>query len=161
MVRLMAIWAAVLAALLWVVVIREERLAARGKVPLGRLRRLWLRAERRRAPRYRVNWSVRYERLEPPPINGGGQTRDVSQTGAGLTVREKLPIGSLIRMEILFPEETHPLQTTAEVIWLKEVAPSEESSGELRQFFVGIRFRDLDPQVEQKIARALRGHPSF
>ena len=161
MVRLLALWAAVLAALLLVFIVREERLSTRGMVPLGRLRRFWLGAERRRAPRYRVNWSVRYERLESPPTHGGGHTRDVSQTGAGLTLREKLPIGSLIRVEVLSPQEKNPLQMTAEVIWLKEVAPAGEGAGSARQFFVGIRFHRLNPQIEQRIVQALHGHPSF
>lgn len=156
MLKLIALWAAAAAALLLVLVTREEKLAARGKVPVGRLRRFWLRAERRRAPRYRVNWTIRYERLEPPPVHGDGKTRDVSQTGAGLMIAEKLPIGSVIRLEVTPPEENYFLKTTAEVVWLKEVPVDGP-----RQFFIGIRFRDLNSADEQRITRALRGHPSF
>lgn len=161
MLKLMALWAGVLATVLLGIVIREERLAARGRIPVGRLRRFWLGSERRRAPRYRVNWSVRYERLEPPPMNGGGETRDISQTGAGLTLAEKLPVGSLIRLELSSPEEVSSLKMTAEVIWLKEITADENPPTKVRQFFIGIRFRDLDPKIEQQITRALSGHPSF
>lgn len=162
MIRLVVLWAAVLGAFLLAWILREERLAARGKIPLGRLRRLWLRPERRRAPRYRVDWTVRYERLEStPPSNGEGKARDISRTGAGLTIAEKLPIGSWIRLEVLPPEETGPLQMTAEVVWLKEIPLAESSSQATRFFFIGIRFRDLDPQIEQRIAQALRGHASL
>lgn len=161
MVRLVALWAAVLAVFLLMWVSREERLAARGKVPLGRLRRFWLRSERRRAPRYRVDWIIRYERLEPPPARGNGKTRDVSRSGAGLMVPEKLPIGSLIRLEVTPPDQGPLLEMRAEVVWLKEVALDGEGSGQVRQFFIGIRFCDVPPTVEQQISQALRGHASF
>ena len=51
MIRLLAIWSVFLATAVLAVVLREEKLVRHGKVPLGRLRRLWFRNERRRAPR--------------------------------------------------------------------------------------------------------------
>ncbi|MBI3322612.1 MAG: hypothetical protein HYZ94_02910, partial [Candidatus Omnitrophica bacterium] len=77
MMRLAAIWAVAVAGLILFLVMREERLIARGRIPMGRLRRFWFREERRRAPRYRVNWPVRYQRLEGGPSTNG-HTKDVS-----------------------------------------------------------------------------------
>lgn len=151
MIRLLALWAAVSATLILWLVIREERLVAVGKVPAGRLRRLWFRAEKRRAPRYRVNWDIRYFRPEggePPHRNG--QTRDVSQTGAGLTVREKLPVGSWLHLEMALPDgPSSLLRIQAEVVWTKEI-PGKE-----RVFFVGIRFHNLNAELEQQLRKAL------
>lgn len=158
MIRILALWAAVLSGLILMLVVREEKLAARGKVPLGRLRRLWMRSERRRAPRYRVDWSVRYERASPPPMNGNGKTRDVSSTGAGLTVREKLPVGSFVLLELAIPEQLGPVQVHAEVVWTKEIPAAEPAPApSLRTFFVGIRFQNLPPELEQQIQKALAG----
>lgn len=157
MIRLLALWAVFLAAFLLAVMIREDRLTARGKIPMGRLRRLWFRTERRRAPRYRVNWGIRYSRQEGRgPARQEGSTRDVSQTGAGLTVQEKLPVGSFLDMELALPESSSSLCVRAEVMWTKEMPLPEPSPPEEgRTFFVGIRFQGIDPELEQRLRKAL------
>lgn len=154
MIRLLALWGIFLASLILFVVSREERLAAQGKVPLGRLRRMWMRHERRRAPRYRVNWPVRYVRLESDP-SPAGRTRDVSQTGAGLVVEERLPVGSLLQIELNLPNSPDPLAVTARVAWAKEVPPHTPGPGASRSFFVGVQFQNLSPAAAGLLARAL------
>lgn len=158
MIRLVALWSVVVAAFILVVVQREERLVARGKVPMGRLRRFWFRSERRRAPRYRVNWPVRYQRVESPSApSTNGHTRDVSQTGAGmtLTVMEKIPVGALIQLELILPERPLPVSVTGEVRWTREVLSPTDPPGEPRLFHVGIRFQNITPEMGTLIAKAL------
>ena len=159
MIRNIALVAVGLASFLWVVIAREERLAAQGKVPMGRLRRLWFGPERRRTPRYRVNWSVRYRRSETPLL---AQTRDVSQTGAGLTMLEKVPPGTLLDLEVPVPGRQEPLKVTALVVWAKEVAAEQGSADHpQRRFFVGVHFQNLSSPLRQELGILLKipGYP--
>lgn len=154
--RLAAIWAVAVAGLILFLVMREERLIARGRIPMGRLRRFWFREERRRAPRYRVNWPVRYQRLEGGPSTNG-HTKDVSRSGAGmtLTVLEKMPVGCQIQLELILPERRGPVLVSGEVRWTREVPASVDSPGEPRLFHVGVRFHDVTPEMGLLIAKAL------
>lgn len=158
MIRNVALWAVALAVFLLMLIVREERLAAQGKVPMGRLRRLWFGPERRHHPRYRVNWSVRYHRLE---ISLNAQTRDVSQTGAGLTLLEKIPLGSQLNLEVPIPGRELPLRVTAVVVWTKEVAAEPGMGGTQRRFFVGVHFQNLSSTLQQELAALLKipGYP--
>ena len=90
MIRFMALWSVLMAGLVLLVILREDHLSSEGKVPVGRLRRFWLQSERRRSPRYRVDWTIRYRRGTSNPSVQHAETRDVSETGAGLVVREWL-----------------------------------------------------------------------
>jgi len=148
-------WAMALAFSLLMVIVREEKLAAQGKVPMGRLRRLWLRAENRRAPRYRVNWSVRYHRTETYSPSSA-QTRDVSRTGAGLTMREKIPPGSALELELPVPGRQTPLRVAAVVVWVKEVPADPGAEDPQRHFFVGIHFQNLSATLQQELGDLLK-----
>lgn len=157
MIRVVALWAVLVAAVILVLVLREDRLVALGKVPMGRLRRFWFRGERRRAPRYRVNWPVRYQRVQGGAPSTNGHTRDVSQTGAGMTitVMERIPVGSLIQLEMLLPERPQPVSVTGEVRWTREVPAPGDPPGEPRLFHVGLRFNNITPEMGTLIAKAL------
>ncbi len=154
MMRVLAIWLVVLAGLILSFIAREESLIAQGKIPAGRLRRIWLKAERRCAPRYRLNWAVKYQRS-----NGdgpaSGKTRDVSQTGAALIVREKLEPGSLIRLELLAPENLAPVHVSCKVIWVRPVPPKDHAHSEERLFFMGIQFEEGNPTAQRWLVQAL------
>ena len=153
MIRNIALWAVALSFFLLMMILREERLAAQGKVPTGRLRRLWFGPERRRNPRYRVNWSVRYRRSE---ISSSAQTRDVSQTGAGLTMLEKMPLGAQLNLEVPIPGRELPLRVTAVVVWTKEVAAEPGMNDSQRRFFVGVHFQNLSSALRQELAVLLK-----
>ncbi len=150
MFRLAALWAVLVAAALWLILTREERLAARGKVPLGRLRRFWLKSERRRAPRYRVNWPVRYQRVAATAINPA-KSRDLSATGVALVVSERLEIGSRIQMELSLPNRSAPLMVTGQVIWRREGPGADQ-----RIFYIGVHFLGLQPETSKALTEALK-----
>ncbi len=184
MIRLVAIWLALLASTILLLMLREDRLVAEGKVPLGRLRRFWFKGERRRAPRYRVDWEVRYQRAEPPtsvrpePVEGrtahasrgqddqrgeeAARTRDLSRTGMGLILRERVEVGSFLQLELIPPGESPPLPVIGQVTWTREVPSSDHpaeqgaSAGE-RLFLIGIRFQPLDENLAASMSDALSG----
>ncbi|MBI1952883.1 MAG: PilZ domain-containing protein [Candidatus Omnitrophica bacterium] len=154
MVRLLALWAAALGVVLLLVMLREERLAEKGKVPVGRLRRFWLKSERRIAPRFRVDWPIQYERVE-----GDSQlaaTRDVSQTGIGLIVRERLEAGSLLRLALTLPDEARPISLTGRVMWARPIPEALQPSGSSQRFFfVGIHFQAVPPELSVRVQKVL------
>lgn len=158
MIRNVALWAVTLAVGLLLLILREERRAAQGKIPMGRLRRLWFGVERRKAPRYRVDWSVRYQRSED--LASSALARDMSQTGAGLTLMEKVPPGSHLNLELPVPGRQVPLRVTAVVVWSKEVtAPASEAPG--RRFFVGVHFKNMSGELQRELSVLLKvpGYP--
>ena len=158
MLRLLAIWAAFVAISILLVILREERLTSQGKVPVGRLRRFWLRGERRRAPRYRVDWSIRYHRLGPSSAGTGpARIRDVSQTGVGLVMEERLETGSELKLEMTLPDRTAPFAITGRVAWAKEILAKRQSDRAKRIFFVGIQFMGIPPETAEQILKVLHG----
>ena len=161
MVRNIAVWAVFLATSLLLLILREERLAEQGKIPIGRMRRFWFGVERRRFPRYRVNWAVRYRRLENPS-SSEVLARDLSQTGAGLTLTEKPLPGSLLDLEMPLPGRPLPLKVMALVVWAKEVIAAPTGAEEpQRRFFVGVHFQNLSSTLQQELGALLKipGYP--
>ena len=156
MFRLMALWAVLVAGSIFWILRREERLAAAGKVPLGRLRRLWLHSERRGAPRYRIDWPVRYQWLPPKPAGpsfagmSAAQSRDVSATGVALVVPERLEVGSEIHLELTLPNRSNALAVSGQVMWCREGPRAQE-----RLFFIGVHFAGLNQQTAQTLKEAL------
>jgi len=150
MFRLVALWAAFVGVLIFWIVVREEHLASRGKVPLGRLRRLWLWKDRRGAPRYRVDWPVRYQRLPPSGMNHA-KSRDLSTTGVALIVSERLEAGTWIQVELTPPGQPVGSTLRGQVVWQREVP-----SADPRMFAVGVRFYGVDPHLQNQLALALK-----
>ena len=159
MIRFLALGIVSISTMVLFIIFREDRLSSAGKVPLGRLRRFWLQGERRRHPRYRIDWNIRYKRGSESPHVQHAQTRDVSQTGAGLVMKEKLDPGSPLHLEFAIPGKPAPLNVKAEVVWSRPVPQKSEDSTQERLFFVGIRFFNIDPQLSSELVKALGGHP--
>ena len=149
MFRLTALWAVFVAMLIFGILLREERLATRGKVPLGRLRRLWFKNDRRRAPRFRVDWPIQYQRV-PPSGSNHAQSRDLSATGVSLIVPERLEVGVLLEVNLTLPGQLEPCPMTGPVVWSKEL----RSSGQ-RLFAVGIQFQGITPEIQKRLTQAL------
>lgn len=149
--------ALVLSILILSVVVREEKLVEQGKVPTGRLRRLWMKADSRRAPRFRVDWTVRYRRIPGSAPASQATTDNISRSGIGVMVLEKIPIGSLLEVEIAFPdrsvEATVPVRAT--VVWIKEIRAGEK---EPRRFFAGLHFEPASESFAASLGEALRAH---
>ncbi|MBI3615735.1 MAG: PilZ domain-containing protein [Candidatus Omnitrophica bacterium] len=153
MFRLAALWAVFVAGLVLAVILREERLASQGKIPLGRLRRLWFKKDRRRAPRFRVDWAIRYQRL-PSSETNHAKSRDLSTTGVSMVVPEQLAVGTLIQVNLTLPDQPIPCAVTGQVVWSKEL-----SSARQRLFAVGVQFQGLDPKIQKQLADALGTKP--
>ena len=97
---------------------------------------------------------ARYYR-PPDGSDSESKTRDLSQTGACLVVSEQLEIGSILHVELNLPEYPDPTTLPAKVMWSKEVPVRVKQSGDLRSFFVGVRFQKLDPKLEAALKKTL------
>lgn len=158
MIQLAALWTVLIAMVILLVILREDYLIRQGKVPIGRLRRLWFKSERRSAPRYQLDWPVRYIRsVTELPVQS--QMRNLSQTGMGLLVQENLRVGTSLQLEIMVPTQGLPIKLSGQVVWAKEIRLGPDAKGGTRVFFIGIRFFAISPQVEATIKRALMGPP--
>ena len=155
MIRLVALWAALVAVIILAVILREEKLARSGKVPLGRLRRFWLRSDRRRSPRYRLDWPIRYERMGTSSKTHA-QPRDLSRIGAGVILKERLEVGDQIQLEFSPPDNPGPIAVTGRIVWIRELARrgGKAASGE-RLFAAGIQFHGISPKVEKTLSALL------
>ena len=155
MIRNIALGAAFLAMMILAIIIREERLISRGKVPLGRLRRLWMQGERRRTPRYRVDFPIRYER-PPAELLHQAKMQDLSSTGVGLVLRERLEPGTTLSLELTLPNRAAPVSLLGRVAWSREVPTHPKSPSNNRLFFAGIQFYSMDLRLEAELTTALR-----
>ncbi|MCM8794485.1 MAG: PilZ domain-containing protein [Candidatus Omnitrophica bacterium] len=154
MIRFIALWLIVVASAILLFILREERLAQQGKIPLGRLRRIWLFSERRRAPRYRLNLSIKYVRLNGDPPSSA-QTWDVSQTGASLVMKERLEPGSGLRIEAAAPEGGEPVIFSGRVVWVRPIPPKRQDSTQERLFLTGLQFDRLDAKTDSALGKIL------
>ena len=159
MIRFLALGIVSIATMILFIILREDHLSSVGKVPLGRLRRFWLQPERRRSPRFRVDWSIRYRRGTDDSSLRHAEPRDVSETGAGLVIREQLEPGFPLHLEFAIPGKSAPLSVKAEVVWTRPLLQKSEDPTQERLFFVGIRFFNIDPQLSSELVKALGGHP--
>ena len=154
MIRLFALWTVVICALIFILIVREERLSRVGKVPLGRLRRLWMGKDRRKVPRFRMNWPIHYRRVDSPHVYPA-KGRDVSQTGAGLLVHERLELGCHVLLEIHLPHSDSPVSITGHVVWTKTLPLNKKQMNPIRLFFIGVKFNPMDPKLEECLRQAL------
>ncbi len=146
MIRLIALWLLFLSFAILMLILREEKLVAQGKVPLGRLRRFWLRKDRRRSPRFRTDALIRYRRLNAEEV-GSAQASDLSETGVGLISQNYVEAGSHLQLEFTIQGLPNPLQVVGTVAWIRPVRPRDGKSSEEKLFFIGVQFLNADPAI--------------
>lgn len=157
MILLIAGWLVFVSLAILFIIVREEKLIAEGKVPLGRLRRLWFRKNRRRSPRFRTDALVRYRRMSTEEAaSASARANDISETGVGLVVQNYLQTGSTLQLEFTIPGLPNPLPVTGTVVWVRPVRPRDGRSSEEKLFFIGVQFLNADPAIAAHL-KALLG----
>ena len=105
---------------------------------------------RRKHPRFELALIAEIE------LNGellSGETRDLSEGGVAVTLREALREGSTVELALILTEDgiedpdEEPFQTQARVVW---AAPTEEGEA-----MMGLRFADVAPDQQKRLARFL------
>ncbi len=95
-----------------------------------------LTVEKRKHPRYSIEFPLDYARVEGRTTYNGGLTADASEGGLLVYLPEGIEIGALLRIEIFYTKELS-LQTitaTAKVVW------SDMAS----KYWYGLEFQSID-----------------
>ena len=81
------------------------------------------------------------------------ETRDISGGGIRLFLAEGVPVGALLQLTILLPEDTKPIVSIGKVVWLEEfsILHSQKQEGKLLE--AGIEFTEIDPKDRDRIIK--------
>ncbi len=77
-------------------------------------------AERRRFDRILLQFPVEYfvKDLGPLPIEGAGETWDLSRSGVGIYLDERFPQGTVLDLRLSPPGVISPLELRGRVVWV-------------------------------------------
>jgi c-di-GMP-binding flagellar brake protein YcgR len=110
-----------------------------------------LAVERRRYPRYNIELPLDYSRLDGKEIYGG-IVANASEGGLLIYLPEKMDVGALIRIEILYVKglELDTIKAVGKVVWSDLAA--KESWGEHRY---GLQFQQIDEKDFKRLMNLL------
>ena len=111
-----------------------------------------LAVEKRKHPRYRVEFALEYSRAEGKTTFNGGLTADASEGGLLIDSRIEMPVGTKITLELLFPKGFELNNFEAEVEIVRKQDGSEDET-----FQYGIRFTRLSYDGQMKLQQLLSG----
>lgn len=91
----------------------------------------------RRFVRLPASWPIKYQpETETPPAQQVTHTADVSAGGVALSVREMMPVGSRIQLEVHVPPLDRSIRASGQVV---RCVPSRRGG-----FEIGIQFDQID-----------------
>ncbi|MFH1771424.1 MAG: PilZ domain-containing protein [Candidatus Omnitrophota bacterium] len=91
--------------------------------------------EKRRFVRFDSSVNVHYQILEEGQQIREASSRDISAGGIRIIIKEKIPMGTQLEMEIILPNEKRTIQLVGEVVWQQE-----SDTGDVEVFDTGIKF---------------------
>jgi len=107
--------------------------------------------EKRRCPRYYMDWPLEY-RVINTPDSYGGIVVDGSEIGLRIHSIKNMPIGTRLNIAVLFPKEFQMtnFEVVAEIIW-KDICFKEDWSG----YQYGLKFVIIKEDDLQKLKQLL------
>jgi hypothetical protein len=117
----------------------------------------------RRAERVTYEKDVKYSHAEPPYAEGTAKGRDLHHQGAGIMmpVHAKVKQGTMLDLELFLEGEKDPLRVQGEVVWTEGLEDEKmEKLSLISEFFarrVGLKFKDVDEEKQQRIKIAVKG----
>ena len=110
-------------------------------------------ADRRRFPRIWIYLPLGYQTKHTPKARGG-VVIDASETGFHIYSTEDIPIGTKLKIAVLFPSEYELVnfEVFAEIIWKKV---SVERGGKGYQY--GLKFIQISEEDDRKLRKLLSG----
>lgn len=88
--------------------------------------------ERRKFLRFEAPADIKY-RLPEKAVEGISKGRNFSREGVGLYLKEEIPSGTMVELEIDLPDEIVPICADGRVVWVRKAG--EERKGE---FIAGV-----------------------
>lgn len=108
--------------------------------------------EKRRHPRYSVEFPLDYSRVEEKEIYGG-MVANVSEGGLLVYLPQRMEIGALLKIEILYVQglEFNTIKALAKIVWSDLAA--KESWGEYRY---GLQFLQIEEKDFARLMNLLK-----
>jgi hypothetical protein len=119
--------------------------------------------ESRRAKRVAYEKDVKYSHTDPPYTEGTAKGKDLHHEGAGIMmpVHAKVKQGTMLDLELFLEGEKDPLRVQGEVVWTEGLEDEKmEKLSLISEFFarrVGLKFKDIDEEKQQRIKIAIKG----
>jgi len=86
------------------------------------------------------------------PRRRGGRTTDISRTGLGLLLPERISILNVLRVDLRLPQGV--LSLLGEVVWAQSSKAADAAAGEFRH---GLRFTEVGPEERRRLDHLLVG----
>ena len=109
--------------------------------------------ERRRYVRLDTRLRINYRVLPQSPRMENSETLDVSGGGIRIFLTEPLKAGTLLELEIFFPEQATPVRCQGRIVWVEEFAIYQGTREERKDMEAGVEFSDITPQDRDHIIK--------
>jgi len=109
--------------------------------------------ERRKHPRFSIQFPLDYSIIDGKAVSRGGITADASEGGLLVYLREGIEIGALLKIEIFYASASglDAIGATAKVVWSN--LPARQSCEEYRY---GLEFQSIDQRNLQNLRILLK-----
>jgi len=116
--------------------IRSEKNNSKSQSPKGVLA-----IERRKQPRFSIEFPLDYSMVDGKTTHNGGLTADASEGGLLVYLPERIEIGTLLKIEIFYVNDLslETITTTVKVVW-SDLASREN----WREWRYGLEFQSID-----------------
>jgi hypothetical protein len=106
--------------------------------------------ERRKHPRFNVDFPAEYRRAEE--FGKESRTANASQGGLLLYLQEQMEVGQYLVLRLFFPSgsKLESIEATAEVVWV-----DLQLGKEWKDYRVGVTFADISPEGLTKLMNFL------
>ena len=107
--------------------------------------------EKRKCPRYYMDWPLEYRVVNDPDAYGGIVV-DGSEIGLGIHSVKDIPVGAKLNITVLFPKEFQltNFEVVAEIVW-KDLCLKEDWNG----YQYGLKFIQIQEEDLQKLLQLL------
>ena len=85
-------------------------------------------------------------------------TRNVGGGGMSVFTKRRLPVGTVLGVEVFFPGRVAPVRFTGEVVWSGELITSGQP-GEPEGFETGVRFLDITREDREFLLKYAETNP--
>ncbi len=115
--------------------------------------------EKRKKPRFRVQFPLGYSLTEGKTTHTAGLTADASEGGLLVYLPEKIEVGTVLKIEILYPKglSLDAITATAKAVW-SDLGTSQDS----KEHRYGLQFQLIDGEDLKKLKtlleEAAKGH---
>ena len=108
--------------------------------------------ERRKYPRFNVDFPIEYYRIDSS-VSHGGRGLNISEGGLLIYFPEQMDVSQYLRLKLFLPlgSELNTIEVLAEVAWMD--IHSGESWGDYR---CGVNFIDISPEDGTKLKNFLK-----